>query len=134
MTIPTRVMLKMATIGLTESQAEAVAWMLSEVERATQVAIVAHLEPSRESARLRVSRYHDRLGLSTREWRDLRNEVFARDGRKCVYCGSTEAPLHIDHVVPLIQGGGNEIANLVVACRACNCGKSGRTPEQWTAQ
>jgi 5-methylcytosine-specific restriction endonuclease McrA len=131
--IPSKVMAKLATLGLSEEQAIAVAWMLSEVERATREEVLAHLEPSRESARMRVARYHERLGLSARDWRDIRNQVLERDGRRCAYCGSLEGPFHVDHVVPLIQGGTSDLDNLTVACRACNCGKSGRTPTEWMA-
>lgn len=55
--------------------------------------------------------------------------VHERDGAACRYCGS-ERNLSIDHVVPRIQGGSNELENLVVACRSCNSRKGGRTPEQ----
>lgn len=55
--------------------------------------------------------------------------VAERDGWACRYCGSS-GPLTIDHVVPRCQGGDDEPNNLVVACRACNCRKGGRTPEQ----
>jgi hypothetical protein len=37
----------------------------------------------------------------------------------------------VDHVVPLEQGGANDISNLVPACRSCNASKRDRTPEQW---
>lgn len=37
----------------------------------------------------------------------------------------------IDHVVPLEQGGADDISNLVPACRTCNASKRDRTPEQW---
>jgi hypothetical protein len=56
--------------------------------------------------------------------------VYARDGRQCRYCGSTTATLTIDHIVPRIQGGADGLDNLVVACRACNSRKGGRTPSQ----
>lgn len=54
-----------------------------------------------------------------------RFEVFKRDGFRCVYCGGTplQRPLHVDHVVPLAEGGGNEPSNLVTACADCNLGK-----------
>lgn len=55
-----------------------------------------------------------------------RNAVFARDGRKCREC-STEAPmsqLHIDHIIPVSAGGGNELANLRILCRPCNLQKA----------
>lgn len=55
-----------------------------------------------------------------------RFEVFKRDGFKCQYCGSlpSERVLHVDHIVAVANGGGNEINNLVTSCEACNLGKS----------
>jgi hypothetical protein len=51
----------------------------------------------------------------------------------CAYCGFPwVAPLQIDHVIPLLQGGPHEAANIILACPDCNSEKSGRTPEQWT--
>jgi hypothetical protein len=53
---------------------------------------------------------------------------------ECCYCG---VPLafpgiwHADHVHPVIQGGTDRFDNLVIACRRCNIGKGGRTPEQY---
>lgn len=58
----------------------------------------------------------------------LRFEVFRRDGFKCRYCGAipTKAPLVIDHVIPVAEGGGNSPSNLVTSCFDCNSGKSDR--------
>lgn len=55
----------------------------------------------------------------------VRFEVFKRDQYVCQYCGAhpPRAILHIDHIVPVASGGGNEIDNLVTACSACNLGK-----------
>ena len=60
-----------------------------------------------------------------------RFEIFKRDGFACQYCGSTppKAILHIDHIVPVAEGGGNEDTNLVTACAACNLGKSANSLE-----
>lgn len=57
-----------------------------------------------------------------------RFEVLRRDGFRCVYCGAkaSESELHVDHVVPVIDGGSDEPSNLVTACIDCNLGK-GRT-------
>lgn len=59
----------------------------------------------------------------------LRFDVFKRDGFACQYCGAVppQAVLWIDHIVPVCDGGSNDIDNLVTACDACNLGK-GRTP------
>ena len=57
----------------------------------------------------------------------LRFEVLKKYNYQCVYCGTKgtiDNPLEIDHIIPVIQGGKNEINNLVCACRNCNRGKS----------
>ena len=54
-----------------------------------------------------------------------RFEVFKRDGFRCQYCGRT-APdiiLQVDHIVPVAEGGGNDMLNLITSCRDCNLGK-----------
>lgn len=38
--------------------------------------------------------------------------------------------LHVDHILPVCQGGTNDIENLITACSDCNLGKSGRTISQ----
>lgn len=52
----------------------------------------------------------------------------------CAYCGLQYNPddLQIEHIIPVCQGGSNDISNLCLACVPCNCSKKGRTPEQWT--
>jgi len=61
---------------------------------------------------------------------ELREAIFARDGRQCRYCGSTQGPFWIDHVYPESKGGETTLENLVVACRACNANK-GRKVGVW---
>lgn len=74
----------------------------------------------------------------------LRISIAERDGWRCVYCGSTvsfEAWGHdhpeartlavIDHVIPRCDGGGDEAANLVLACSTCNSGKGNRSLSAW---
>lgn len=55
----------------------------------------------------------------------VRFEVFKRDRFTCQYCGAKapDAILEIDHVKPVAEGGGDEMLNLVTACRDCNRGK-----------
>lgn len=58
----------------------------------------------------------------------LRFEVFKRDSFRCQYCGA-EAPnvlLHVDHILPVAEGGSNDITNLVTSCEPCNAGKGAR--------
>lgn len=49
-----------------------------------------------------------------------------RDNHTCQYCGMPAS--HADHIVPVVQGGGDAEENLVAACRSCNLHKGGRTP------
>lgn len=55
----------------------------------------------------------------------VRFEIFKRDGFVCQYCGShpPKCILHVDHIVPVVEGGGNEDTNLITACSLCNGGK-----------
>lgn len=57
-----------------------------------------------------------------------RRRVYERDGWKCVEC-STETDLTIDHKLPVVRGGTNEISNLQTLCRACNAAKGSNTNE-----
>lgn len=56
----------------------------------------------------------------------VRFDIFKRDHFTCQYCGAhpPQAILHVDHIVPVVEGGGNEDTNLITACDACNLGKS----------
>lgn len=57
----------------------------------------------------------------------LRHEVFKRDGYKCVECGASKddgAELHVDHIIPVSQGGSDELSNLQTLCKDCNLNKS----------
>ncbi len=64
----------------------------------------------------------------------LRILVFDRDSWTCRYClirhGSEQDSPHVDHVIPVIQGGTNIIGNLVCSCAGCNLKKGGRTPKE----
>jgi hypothetical protein len=58
----------------------------------------------------------------------IRFEVFRRDSFTCQYCGR-RAPmviLHVDHIVPVVAGGTNDLGNLKTACSVCNVGKGAR--------
>jgi 5-methylcytosine-specific restriction endonuclease McrA len=54
-----------------------------------------------------------------------REELFARDGHRCVYCGEIFEPdaLTIDHVQARVRGGDRSPGNLVTACTTCNTAK-----------
>lgn len=56
----------------------------------------------------------------------IRFEVFKRDDFTCRYCGrkTPEVVLQVDHIVPLSQGGKDDVVNLTTSCWECNSGKS----------
>lgn len=64
---------------------------------------------------------HVRKAISTK----TRFEVFKRDGFLCQYCGGhpPTVKLHVDHIIPVVEGGKNGMDNLVTACDRCNLGK-----------
>lgn len=57
-----------------------------------------------------------------------RDQVFARDDYRCVYCGKrfSAGELSIDHVEPRVRGGDQSTGNLVTACKGCNTLKGHR--------
>jgi 5-methylcytosine-specific restriction endonuclease McrA len=59
-----------------------------------------------------------------------RRALFARDGWKCAYCGTTAGRLTLDHVVPRSRGGESVWENVVTACAPCNLRKGDRSLEQ----
>ena len=59
-----------------------------------------------------------------------RRALFARDGWRCVYCGTSSGRLTLDHVVPRSKGGESIWENVVTACAPCNLRKGDRSLEQ----
>ena len=51
------------------------------------------------------------------------NEVWRRDGGKCVECGSVYN-LEFEHVILVPKGGSNRARNLRILCETCNRRKS----------
>ena len=49
----------------------------------------------------------------------IRHALYLRDHASCQNCGSREA-IQIDHILPFLRGGTNEISNLRLLCRSCN--------------
>ena len=62
-----------------------------------------------------------------------RNEVFARDDYRCVYCGTVQPTtlLSVDHVQPRVKGGDHSGGNVVTACMPCNTAKGARSLAQF---
>ena len=57
--------------------------------------------------------------------------VLKRDSYRCAKCGASPSSDHtveleVDHIHPVIRGGGNSLDNLQALCRKCNQGKKDR--------
>lgn len=61
--------------------------------------------------------------VTAKEWIEIKKLY----GNKCLCCGKTNIPLHIDHVIPLSLGGRNSIENLQPLCKSCNSRKNAKT-------
>ncbi len=59
-----------------------------------------------------------------------RRALFARDGWRCVYCGTSGGRLTLDHVVPRSRGGESVWDNVVTACSPCNLRKGDRSLDE----
>jgi len=57
-----------------------------------------------------------------------RKNILRRDNYKCAYCGRSDLPLTIDHILPKAKGGTDSWENLICACTLCNNKKGDRTP------
>lgn len=71
--------------------------------------------------------YRSRRGSKVNE------QVKARDGYRCVFCGATDVELTIDHLIPLARGGTDEMTNYVTACRPCNQRKADLEPSAFVS-
>jgi hypothetical protein len=65
------------------------------------------------------------------EW--ARRAVYFRDRGMCASCNadlsglvSVESVEHFDHIIPLAQGGINDVTNLQLLCQNCNLRKGSR--------
>ncbi|NOZ08958.1 MAG: HNH endonuclease [FCB group bacterium] len=59
-----------------------------------------------------------------------RKNILKRDHYTCQYCGKTNVPMTLDHIIPRRRGGKETWENIVTACMPCNEKKGFRTPRE----
>lgn len=89
---------------------------------AKQALIDAYREWQQLGNTYRATRDKPRAAMSPR----LRFKVFKRDAYHCQICGRSAQHgivLEVDHKVPVVKGGSDEMSNLWTLCFDCNRGK-----------
>jgi hypothetical protein len=54
---------------------------------------------------------------------ELREYLLEKWNHTCAYCGKSDVPLQIEHMVPKARGGTDRVSNLTLACEKCNIKK-----------
>jgi len=62
---------------------------------------------------------------------EVKEYLLDKWGRACAYCGNTNVPLEVEHIVPKSRGGTDRVSNLTIACRKCNLKKGNQTAEEF---
>lgn len=62
---------------------------------------------------------------------EVREYLLEKWERTCAYCGATDVPLEIEHIVPKSRGGSNRVSNLTLACHPCNQRKGNQTAAEF---
>ena len=62
---------------------------------------------------------------------EVRAYLLEKFGRHCAYCGKSDVPFELDHVLPRSRGGPNRVSNLVLSCHDCNAAKGNQTAAEF---
>jgi 5-methylcytosine-specific restriction endonuclease McrA len=62
---------------------------------------------------------------------EVREYLLEKWERQCAYCGKTNIPLQIEHIIPKSRGGSNRLNNLTLACKNCNRKKANQTAAEF---
>src|SRR5262249_10001255 len=62
---------------------------------------------------------------------EIREYLLEKFGRKCAYCNATNVPLQLEHIVPKVRHGSNQVSTFTRACQPCNDAKGTRTAAEF---
>ncbi len=62
---------------------------------------------------------------------NVRNYLLEKFDYECVYCGKSNIPLEVEHIVPKTRGGSDRVSNLTISCSECNQEKDKQTAEEF---
>jgi 5-methylcytosine-specific restriction endonuclease McrA len=62
---------------------------------------------------------------------EVKEYLLEKWGRKCVYCGKTNVPVEVEHLIPKSRGGTDRVSNLTISCRKCNLKKGDKTANEF---
>lgn len=74
-----------------------------------------------------------------RQWTQKERErIWIQSERVCHYCrckleSFSGDIMHVDHIVPVVVGGTDEIENLTAACATCNLSKNAKSEDEFLA-
>ena len=98
--------------------------VVTDVDEAFAMRLKIALEDSGAKARITETLVTTSGGRAPIQER-VRNEVWRRDGGRCVDCGSRER-LEFDHIIPVSKGGANTARNIELRCETCNRKKAAK--------
>lgn len=63
------------------------------------------------------------VSVDRQRLRHLLDRLVSFWGDACVYCGVDSGELEVEHIVPVVRGGSDDLTNLTLACKPCNLRK-----------
>lgn len=65
--------------------------------------------------------------------RRMRRRALLKHSRHCHWCGKklSNRTATLDHLLPRAHGGGDHLANLVLACKPCNLRRGTKEIDAW---
>ena len=61
-------------------------------------------------------------------------DMLTAQQNKCACCNTRLVKYHVDHILPLVLGGSDNIDNIQILCPPCNQRKSAKHPDIWARE